>query len=249
MPRPALAFAVLALTAALLAPGLELLTGSPLPYLLVLTVLTGFIWAAWRLRRHEFGWSWGGRAHFTALLYPLAPLGLLAALAVLLGDTDFSALEPDQLLRRLGLMFLSTWLGTLITEEGLYRGALWGLGRRAGWSPVRLVVATSLAFAAWHVAVPIIEADFKLPAAQIPVYLANVVLLGLAWGLLRQRSGSILVACTAHASWNALVYVFFGYGERIGQLGSERIALLDPERGLLGVTVNTLVVLWLVKRK
>jgi hypothetical protein len=78
------------------------------------------------------------------------------------------------------------------------------------------------------------------------------MLLGLCWGLLRMGSGSVLVACTAHASWNALVYVLFGYGMQNGLLGIDNITIFGPERGVLGLLVNgavvTLLFMWALRR-
>ncbi len=51
-------------------------------------------------------------------------------------------------------------------------------------------------------------------------------------------SGSVLVPCTAHASWNAIVYIFFGHGLKTGSLGITHITVFDPERGILGLVIN-----------
>jgi membrane protease YdiL (CAAX protease family) len=240
---------LLGICAAVLAPVSELLTGSPYPYLLVLTVLTGITWGILRLGRREMGLVFGGAPnHLLALLYPVVAIGILGLLAWVTGGTGSDPVFTGENWRRLGLMFLSTWIGVLITEEGFFRGALWGLSTRSGWKPISVLLWTSIAFLAWHIAVPIIEEDFRLVANQIPIYYGNVLLLGLAWGLLRMLSGSVLVACTAHASWNALVYVFFGYGMKSGALGVARIGVFGPERGVLGLAVNAVVVLVLLLR-
>ena len=77
-----------------------------------------------------------------------------------------------------------------------------------------------------------------------------MVLLGLAWGLVRHRSGSLLVACTAHASWNATAYTLFGFGARTGALGLADTTWWAPERGWGGLILNALVVVvvWRVGR-
>ena len=239
---------LLGVFAAVLSPISEILTGNPLPYLLVLTLLAGITWAVLRLGRQEMGLALGGAAgHFVALLYPVAAIGLLGILAWIAGRTGAEPVLTGENWKRLGLMFASTWVGTLITEEGFFRGALWGVSLRAKWKPLSVLLWTSIAFMAWHIAVPIIEEDFRLVTHQIPIYYGNVLLLGLAWGLLRLISGSILVACTAHASWNALAYVFFGYGMKSGALAVDRISLFGPERGVLGLVVNAAVVLLLLR--
>ncbi len=244
MGRMAIAFGI---AAAVLAPVLELATGSPLPYLFVLTVLAGLAWGIWRLRRGEFGWRWGGRDHLVALTYPVLAMAPLVILALIFGRVAIDSTELPSAAGEFGLMIASTWVGVLITEDGFFRGALWGLGVRAGWTRRMVLVWTSLAFLAWHVAVPLIEEGFKLPAAQIPVYYANVLLLGLCWGLLRLVSGSLLVPVTAHAIWNGLAYVLFGYGTKNGLLGIEQVGIYGPERGVLGVGVNLAVLIWMLR--
>jgi membrane protease YdiL (CAAX protease family) len=230
-----------------LSPALELATGSPLPFMLVLMLLIPAVWWWARLSRAEVGLRIGSAQHHAiAAIYPLIAVGSLAGIATLAGDIDPGFRFSGVVLQDLAIMLASTWLGTLITEEGFFRGALWGLSTRARWSRGVVLLWTSLAFAAWHIAVPLIEEPFRLPAAQLPVYLLNASLLGIAWGLLRLGSGSVPVACSAHAVWNALVYVLFGYGLKSTALGVSRIDLFDPERGLLGLAVNVSVVLLLL---
>ena len=52
----------------------------------------------------------------------------------------------------------------------------------------------------------VLTEEFGLPPAEWPVYLANVFLIGLVWGLMRLRSGSVIGPALSHAVWNALVY-------------------------------------------
>lgn len=235
------------LAAAILAPALELATGSPLPYLLILTFLAGLAWSLWKLTRKEFGWSWGGKAHIVAAVYPAIAMALPVLAALVFGRISYGYEDSMPLLAKLGLMTLSTWIGVLITEEGFFRGALWGMAMRAGWTNRRTLIWTSLAFTAWHVGVPIIEEGFILPAGQIPIYLTNVLLLGLTWGTLRLATGSLLVPITAHAVWNGLAYIFFGYGVKTGALGIQPINVYGPERGILGIVVNLAVLVWMIR--
>lgn len=246
---PAVAFVLAALLIAVASPALDLATGQPLLYNAVLLVAVVSLWAAFRLGKDDMAWRWGSlRAHAGAFAYPIGVMAVLAGAAWAAGDVHLAG-EPRKIALNLVLVFLSTWIVGLITEEGVYRGALWGLGVRAGWTPSGVLVATSLAFAAWHVGVPLVEADFRLPAWQLPIWLGNVVLLGLAWGLLRRNSGSLLVPCTAHASWNALAYVFFGFGAKATALHVDRSWLFDPERGILGLAVNAFVVYNLLRTR
>jgi membrane protease YdiL (CAAX protease family) len=157
-------------------------------------------------------------------------------------DPELAAKAP----RLLVLMFVNTVIGALITEDGYFRGWLWGSLRRSGFAPTATLVWTGAAFALWHLPVAIIEEDFALPASVIPVYLTNVFLLGMAWGLLRQASGSVIVAAFCHGVWNALAYTLFGYGTESGALGVSRYTVFGPERGFLGLLLNAaaVVVLW-----
>jgi hypothetical protein len=74
----------------------------------------------------------------------------------------------------------------------------------------------------------------------------NAAVIGLAWGLLRLLSGSVVVTSVSHGVWNGLAYVFSGYGVKIGALGIHNTALYGPEVGVLGLALNGLFVagLW-----
>ena len=127
---------LLGVAAAVLAPISEIITGSPLPYLLVLTLIAGLTWAILRLGRREMGLALGGPTrHLVALLYPVAAIGVLGVLTWAVAGTGTEPVFTGENWKRLGLMFLSTWVGTLLTEEGFFRGALWGVSLRAGWKP------------------------------------------------------------------------------------------------------------------
>ncbi len=173
-------------------------------------------------------------------------MAFLAGVPLLAGDASISDLSWSTAVRDILLMTAVTFVGVIISEEGFFRGTLWGMSVKANWSSGAVLAWTSIAFMLWHVAVPIIDPHFRLPASEIPIYLVNVTLLGLAWGILRLVSGSVLVPGTAHAIWNGLAYTLFGFGERGGVLSISNIPLFDPERGVLGVIVNTTIVfiLW-----
>ena len=65
-------------------------------------------------------------------------------------------------------------------------------------------------------------------------------------GLLRLRSGSIIVPSACHALWNASTYTFFDAGGKVGQLGISDPSLWDPERGYAGLVLAIVaaVLLW-----
>jgi membrane protease YdiL (CAAX protease family) len=122
----------------------------------------------------------------------------------------------------------------LINEEGFFRGARAASGPDF---PAKTIIWTSLAFGLWHFAVPIIDPDFAQPLSKIPQYVVGSTAFGVAMGLLRLRSGSIVVPCLCHALWNASVYTFFGAGEKMGQLSISDSSMWDPERGYAGLVL------------
>ena len=142
------------LLAAILSPALELATGRPEPYLFVLTALIILAWLATPLNRRSLGFTSGTiRLHVVAAIYPFVILGGVAAIAMLAGNAslqDFSAAEAG---KKMLIMTAATWVGVLITEEGFFRGALWGMSEKAGWSTFAVLAWTSVAFMLWHFAV------------------------------------------------------------------------------------------------
>jgi len=68
---------------------------------------------------------------------------------------------------------------------------------------------------------------------------------GLAWGILREISGSVVVAAVAHGVWNGFAYTLFAFGERVGALGVERTWIHGPEVGIVGLALNLVVVIFL----
>ena len=87
-----------------------------------------------------------------------------------------------------------------------------------------------------------LDTGFDLPAPQIPVFMVNAAVLGAAWGALRMLSGSIMVCSVSHGAWNALAYVLFGFGTKVGALGVQQTALYGPEVGALGLALNVILV-------
>jgi membrane protease YdiL (CAAX protease family) len=245
-----------AVVSALLAPALQLVlarysyVAGALAYLLVLPALGLALWIGLRLTRSEVGVRLGGAdGYLVALLYPAAAMAVIAGAAWGAGALHVAhGFDGGRLGLRILALIGGNLLVGLITEEGLYRGVLWGAAQRAGWSPARIVAATSLAFVAWHVGVPFVDAHYAVPMANLPAYLTNAFLLGVAWALLRLKSGSILVPTLAHAVWNSLAYPLFGDGDAKGALGVADFGLFDPERGLAGIALNlavaALLALW-----
>ena len=78
------------------------------------------------------GFRWGRPTHFAlALLYPLLVIGVIAIVATFAGAVDLSKTNWQKALLNLLIMTISTALVAIITEEGFFRGWLWGsLARR-----------------------------------------------------------------------------------------------------------------------
>jgi uncharacterized protein len=229
-------------------PLLMLGTGVSATYNLWLVAMMAAVWFAQRLRKREVGVTLGDRGSYLAgFAYVVVIVGIVAAGAWAAGLLDLKDLSATTVVRRVTLNFLVTFAFTLISEDGFFRGVLWGSCERAGFSPVKIVIWTSVAFGLWHLMVPIIDPDFTQPLSKVPQYVVGSTAFGVAMALLRLRSGSILVPSACHALWNATVYTFFGAGERVGQLGINDPAIWDPERGYAGLvlTIAAVVVLWL----
>jgi CAAX protease family protein len=228
-------------------PLLLLTTGQGAFYNLWLAVMMIGLWAAQRLTRREVGIAVGDPGtYLIALAYVVGIIGCVALGAWAAQSIDLKDYSATTALRRLSLNFLATFVLALITEEGFFRGALWGSCARAGFSPAKTVIWTSLAFGLWHFAVPIIDPDFAQPLGKVPQYVIGSTAFGVAMGLLRLRSGSIIVPSACHALWNASVYTFFGAGGKTGQLGISDPSIWDPERGYAGLVLAVLaaVLLW-----
>ena len=173
-------------------------------------------------------------------------MGAIALVAWLSGALDLTKTNWPKTAANLALMTVSTFLVAIVTEEGFFRGWLWGSLEKAGMKRTSVLIWSSIAFALWHISAVTLDPDFKPPMAQIPVYLCNAAVVGGAWGLLRAQSGSIIVTSLSHGLWNGLAYVLFGFGSRQGSLGIRSTAVFGPENGFLGLGLNLLCVclLW-----
>ena len=213
---------------------------------LPLIALTLIFWLIQRQTRAEIGLTLGTLKDYgLALSYPAVVLGVAALAAFLSGD--FSLAEADWSKVGINILLGSTVgvLMAMITEEGFFRGWLWGAFKKAEFSNTKVLVVTSLIFTAWHVSAVTSGTDYGLPWDQVPVFLVNATLLGLIWGLMRLISGSIIVSSVSHAVWNAFVYGLFGFGTKVGALGITETALFGPEVGYLGIFLNGAFFLWL----
>ncbi len=136
------------------------------------------------------------------------------------------------------IVAISTALVAIITEEGFFRGWLWGSLVRRGIIESHVLIYTSIAFALWHISAVTLDTDFRPATSQVPIFLINAAVMGMVWGMLRWMSGSIIVASCSHGLWNGIAYVFFGFGTKTGALGIRDTAIFGPEIGILGLISN-----------
>ena len=213
---------------------------------LPLVVIILLFWFIYRLNKVEFGLKLGPLKYYGyALLYPLFVLGTTAIIALIYGDYSIENVDWSKLALNISIGSIFGILMVLLTEEGFFRGWLWGSFKRSGMSSKRVLIITSILFTIWHISAVTSGTSYGLPLHQIPVYLVNAMLLGMIWGLLRLISGSVVVAAFCHAIWNPFAYELFGFGEKVGALGITNTAFFGPEVGYLGILLNGLFFLWL----
>lgn len=210
-----------------------------LPLMLLFWYLEG-------LSRSEMGFKWGRPSDFAlALLYPLVVIGMIAIVATLAGAVDLPKTNWQKALLNLLIMTISTALVAIITEEGFFRGWLWGSLRRRRVSESHVLIYTSIAFSVWHISAVTLATDYRPASSQLPVFFINAAMIGIVWGMLRWMSGSIIVTSCSHGLWNGIAYAFFGFGTKTGALGVRNTALFGPEIGVLGLVSNAVFALLL----
>ena len=229
------AAAAIAITATMDATGLSDFSALPLLPLLVL-------FSFWdRLSPRKAGFTIPKAAEFgIALVQPVVVLGAIAILAGASGQVDVASTNWNKAAANFALMAGGTFVIALVTEEGFFRGWMWGSLVQSGRSAKFTLYGTSIAFALWHISPVVFATEFRLPIAQIPLFVVNAGVLGATWGVLRARTGSVVTASLAHGLWNGLVYVMFGVGTKAGALGISDTALFGPEVGLIGLGANLL---------
>jgi hypothetical protein len=65
---------------------------------------------------------------------------------------------------------------------------------------------------------------------------------------MRLASKSVIIPSISHAVWNTLAYGLFGFGEKTGILGTENTIIFGPEVGVIGIILNGMYLIWLVKK-
>lgn len=241
LKRPALGVLVaVAITTTMDAVGLSAFSALPLCALMLL------FWYE-HPPRARLGFTLGRWSHYgLAVLHPVVVIGTIAITAAAAGGIEAQDIDWRRAGINLAVQSLATMLIAMVTEEGFFRGWLWGSLERTGMPQTRVLLWTSAAFSIWHLSSVTFDTGFDPPVSQVPLYMLNAFMMGTIWGLLRWISGSIVVASVSHAIWNALAYVLFGFGTSVGALGIEDTALYGPEVGLMGLVLNALFasVLW-----
>ncbi len=229
-----------------MSPVLMAISGDQTWYALPLLAALIAVWWRSRLSLADVGFA-RGRGHYAhATLLPLAVVGSIVWLATLVGVTRVS----DAPLRLLGLqvstMAVLMAIGTLFTEDGFFRGALWGALKRSGRSDDAVLLWTSTAYALWYLPILWFAPSPISGTEALVVHALNIWLLSLCWGVLRLVSGSLFVTAWAHGLWSGLAYTLFGFGPSTGALGVVDPLRFDPERGWAGVAANAaaLLLLW-----
>jgi hypothetical protein len=205
---------------------------------LPLIVLTALFWAIQRLPRVDIGLTIGNwRDYAVALVYPFVILGLGTLVAILAGAVHPRAFGFVTLTHLLIAAAAGT-LAALITEEGFFRGWLWASLTSAGAKRDRVLLLTSAIFALWHLSYVTMATGYILPPGQVAVFIVNAAVIGLIWGMMRALSGSIVVSSVSHSVWNAIAYMLFGEGPKIGLLGITQTAVYGAEVGVVGLVLN-----------
>ena len=175
---------------------------------------------------------------FPGVLFPIAVAALIILVARAAGAIDLTHTNWKKTGINFALIAFSTVLVAIVTEEGFFRGWLWASLERAGVKRTGVLLWTSVAFSLWHWSAVMLKTGFDPPQAQVPVFMVNATVIGFVWGLLRWRSGSVIVSSVSHGVWNGMAYVLFGFGKRVGALGIKNTALFGPEVGVLGLALN-----------
>jgi len=222
------------------------LSGDPTAY--ALPLLLGVLALAGRhgMDRRAIGLRLGRGAYSIATLHPLLVVGAVVWLSTLVGATRVGVVGLGTLALQIMSMAALTAIGTLVTEDGFFRGVLWGLLDRDGRSTDAILLWTSGAYALWYLPLMVMDPTLSGSPEALAVHGLNVWLLGMCWGVLRLATGSVLVVAWAHGLWSGLAYTLFGYGPAAGALGVTDALRFDPERGWAGVALNAaaFLVLW-----
>jgi len=227
-------------------PALALATGDGTWYALPLFVGLIAFWRRGHLTLRQMGFRSARGFYRPATIHPLLVVGASVALATALSAMRVREVGFWSLTFQVSTLMIVSFVGSLMAEDGFFRGALWGALKRAGHSSDSVLLWTSAASTLWFLPLLFLEPGLGAAPETIGVHLLNVWLLALCWGILRLASGSVLAAAWGHGIWSGLTYTLYGFGPAAGALNVLDPVRFDPERGWLGVALNAtaFLILW-----
>ncbi len=197
-----------------------------------------------KMNGKELGLEFGNlRDYVWAILYPLSICLVIIVIALLTGNMgEFK--YSNETSGKIVYLFLYTLILAFATEEGFFRGWLFGILERDKINPKLVLLLTAVAFASWHLPLFFLNPSFTW--SMLPIYITGGIIGGVTFGLLRYISGSVIVSSFSHALWNTIVYILFGFGSTIGILGIKMTSIFSPESGLLGLAFGLvfMAILW-----
>lgn len=213
--------------------------GLPSVGALLLFPVIGIFWYLTRYSQKEMGLALGPLHYYgLGLLHPVLVLGLISLAAWLTGAIDIQNPDWSKVALSFAITALVSILVAIWTEEGFFRGWLWAALQHAGLNRRSVVLFTGIAFGFWHLPFALLASGYDPLSAEVPLFITNASIIGIAWGLLRLGSGSIIVPAVTHGVWNSAVYVLFNFGGETGALGIHNVSTFGPEAGWLGLVLN-----------
>ena len=172
--------------------------------------------ALWWARHHHHrigltNWT-SGLAHGAGFAAIVAA-GLAAAIIIPQTRAALVQNAPDTYPRSMWITaaLLIVPASTVVFEELLFRGVLWGYISEH-LSPTKTLLATTTAFAIWHIPAVLLDPQGVAgTATSTPTALAQTLAVtftgGLAFGWLRMRTGSLAAPVMAHTATNSFGYL------------------------------------------
>ena len=87
-------------------------------------------------------------------------------MATFAGVVDLSKTNFQKAFLNLLIVTISTALVAIVTEEGFFRGWLWGSLVRRGIIESHVLIYTSIAFALWHISAVILDTRLQADAVS-----------------------------------------------------------------------------------
>ncbi len=151
--------------------------------LFVLTVFGCIGWGLFRPTWRQMGIRGGQMRHYAiATAYVIAVIASCTLIAILSGDVASEPVDVRATAKTFSLILTTTFVVVFLTEEGFFRGVLWGGCETRKLESKWTFGLTAFAFASWHIYLPFVEPEFAMAAWQVPIYLSNALLLSLCWG-------------------------------------------------------------------